>query len=617
MRSSEQRELEAVRLRAETLEQRYRALQAELEALREITASGDFADVARLRGELAAARARIATLELDHQVDLVSELRKQHDEDLDQVRRSSQIELDGARHELAETRDKLALHAALISTLKRELHEAKANAVTSTVTATAQLEARILELTEVNTAATERAEKIEQELAAASAQTIARLEQRLAAQDALAKIADQEFAGARAQIVELKARLEAGVIPLETATTRVSQLGAEVVALTEQLAAEQHRISQLEHRVSGARDVAEVDSANAEAAKAKRIAAEHAVSVRDAERRVEDAENRASGADIVAKAMAKDVVDLLRRVAEAETRVRVVTHELADAQQTTERAEAARADSAVLLDEARRRASDVEQRASQLDAELARRVAEVRNERDARLESIQRQLDAEQATALALVDRKNQLERDLVDLRARTSTANERAEAAEKRVIEREVEIETLRVRVQDFESGRVVSDTALEPALEAARKEIAALEAARRRTEASQQRDRKRSDDRVADADARTQAREQSLAELRAQLVTARERIFALEREVERADSVRSFAAETERAIAQLRRDLREARLNLTQTMLERDRLVVELRDSRGDSEATDLRALSRRARSETTEEAQRFGDGIDDDDG
>jgi hypothetical protein len=69
-------------------------------------------------------------------------------------------------------------------------------------------------------------------------------------------------------------------------------------------------------------------------------------------------------------------------------------------------------------------------------------------------------------------------------------------------------------------------------------------------------------------------------------------QKIAALEREVENADNVRSFAAETEREIAALRRDVRDARAKLTQMTLERDRLALEVRDNRSDSETTNERA-------------------------
>ena len=65
-----------------------------------------------------------------------------------------------------------------------------------------------------------------------------------------------------------------------------------------------------------------------------------------------------------------------------------------------------------------------------------------------------------------------------------------------------------------------------------------------------------------------------------------------ALQKEVDAAENVRSFAAETEREIAQLQRELRDARSKATQLTLERDRLAGELKDVRGgDTDTTNRR--------------------------
>jgi septal ring factor EnvC (AmiA/AmiB activator) len=57
---------------------------------------------------------------------------------------------------------------------------------------------------------------------------------------------------------------------------------------------------------------------------------------------------------------------------------------------------------------------------------------------------------------------------------------------------------------------------------------------------------------------------------------------IAALQKEVGAAENVRSFAAETEREIAQLQRDLKDARGKIATTTMERDRLASELKDVR-----------------------------------
>jgi chromosome segregation ATPase len=74
--------------------------------------------------------------------------------------------------------------------------------------------------------------------------------------------------------------------------------------------------------------------------------------------------------------------------------------------------------------------------------------------------------------------------------------------------------------------------------------------------------------------------------------LQEAMAQIAALQREVDAAENVRQFAANTEREIAQLERDLRETKAKLTQVTLERDNMESQLRDVRDDSETKTRRA-------------------------
>ncbi|MBC7976076.1 MAG: hypothetical protein H7138_13975 [Myxococcales bacterium] len=92
--------------------------------------------------------------------------------------------------------------------------------------------------------------------------------------------------------------------------------------------------------------------------------------------------------------------------------------------------------------------------------------------------------------------------------------------------------------------------------------------------------------------AEDRAQAAEANAAALARQIAERTDQITTLEREVANADNVRSFAVETERVIAALQRDLREARAKLAQITLERDRLESEVRDARVDTDTTSRRA-------------------------
>jgi predicted RNase H-like nuclease (RuvC/YqgF family) len=100
--------------------------------------------------------------------------------------------------------------------------------------------------------------------------------------------------------------------------------------------------------------------------------------------------------------------------------------------------------------------------------------------------------------------------------------------------------------------------------------------------------------DQRVQLAEQRAQGAEGNAQALARQVSEMQGRIVALEREVATADNVRSFAAETEREIAQLQRDLRDTRAKLTQVTLERDRLATDLAEDQ-DAVTTHLHAAGK----------------------
>jgi archaellum component FlaC len=74
--------------------------------------------------------------------------------------------------------------------------------------------------------------------------------------------------------------------------------------------------------------------------------------------------------------------------------------------------------------------------------------------------------------------------------------------------------------------------------------------------------------------------------------LAAAQQRFTELKREVDAAENVRQFAANTEREIAGLERELRDQKAKVTQISVERDRLESQIRDLRDDSETMSRRA-------------------------
>ena len=769
------------------------------------------------------------------------------------------LEIESLKRELAEART--APKAAAVES------DARVQELTESI---AVLTGRAEKAEKELAAAQIRAQGAERNLSHATSQSakaetrVAQLEEKLADAEALVKAADAEIASSKEKVAALEARVGAGDAPLQAVEARAAKIAAELKDVTTQFETSRARIAELEGAVATAEqakreaekradtiktevaaaqlkladaekrsttlqarldDLSKADLAIAAAAKTREEATSRASAaeqqVAEANRRAEDAEKRASAADTMAKAMAKDVAEALRRAADADTQKRAGAREHADLARRVEKAEAANATSDAAIKAAEDRAAEAEARveavrkevADQLEAtqkELAARLEATQQELGAKVEAAQRELAAERKTSLALVDRKTQLERELADARAALPEAMRRAEAAEQRVSEHEVQLETMQDRIDDLESSLAVAETATQASLAEATEKITALQAqlaeqkqasgkggeiiselrakiseleqriaateterdtardelrraneemselvraaehrasttdddrdrladalrraadaerkvdalnaqaetadlaigragalqrqldealsklawlerdssrpreapqrpevseaitndriataetkvreleaqladAERRVEAARseasrelaamqqqmaelqrraqlaeeaiarvgdaERRADAAEEMIEEAERRAGAAEMQVSELQArvtelakrpvvandaferQLFEAQRRIAELEREVANADNVRSFAAETEREIAQLQRDLRDTKAKLTQLTLERDRLAADLRDVRGDSETTNRRAPLDRA--------------------
>src|SRR5262249_56725130 len=98
-----------------------------------------------------------------------------------------------------------------------------------------------------------------------------------------------------------------------------------------------------------------------------------------------------------------------------------------------------------------------EVRVAELEQQVAARAEQLHKELGGKLDQAVRELAAERSTSLALVDRKTQLERELAQLPA----LQQRAEAAEHKLNEAELQLDSLQDRVDDLESGIAVAETA------------------------------------------------------------------------------------------------------------------------------------------------------------
>jgi chromosome segregation ATPase len=625
--------------------------------------------------------------------------------------------------------------------------------VSGAATSAAKAETRASEAEHELAEAVTRRAALETELAAARDKAAA-LETRLGAGDApvqaaearAAKIAgelaelQQQFETRKDRIAELEKQAVEAVETDQRAKQELASLGERLASLADKLAAEQTRANEAEARLRalGAAE-AEISAAKREREEAKVRAQTADSRVAEASTRVEDAEQRARAADTMAKSMAKDVAEALRRAVDADTRARTVARELDGAHRRAEAAEKRDAERQLATRELDKRATEAEAKLAAVQTELGGKLEQAQRELGekaeaadkelrGKLEQAQRELAAERQTAMALVDRKTQLERELSEVRTQLAGVQHRVELAEGKNAEYEAQLEVLEDKVQDLEAGVAVEQTAsqsavgeakervdkleaqlaeakaaaktavktaaglekridgledaarahaegrqaAEAALTEARARIAELEpglarldeveqhardsaarleplqakadaadlaigrasAVQRQLDEALQKlswmerdlasaartprpDEQRQDprieaaelharevearakeiearaketaERIVETERRARDVAGQLAEAQARLGEDQQQIAALKKEVDAAENVRSFAAATEREIAQFQRELRETKAKLAQITLERDNFESQLRDARDDSETRD----------------------------
>ena len=462
-------------------------------------------------------------------------------EQLDDLRRTSAADLEQLRAEVAKAREakmiaetqagiataeKLAEADMQISALQREVDALKRNAVAPPQPPGAELVAAL----------TARAEKAEKEVAAAQiraqgaernyahAQTqvakaetrVSEIEQRIAEAVAARGAAESELAALREKATALESRLGAGDAPLQAAEARAAKLAADLADAQHQLDARRERASELEQAVATANAAAaaaeaklaavrgeasaaadrqkaaearatdlderlrKLASAEQEIAAARKMREDARarsqtadVQIAEAVARADEFEKRASAADTMAKAMAKDVAEALRRAVEADKQTRAVARELDGARKAAEAAQGRDGERAAAIRDAEVRAEAAASKAAAVEAELRAKLDAAQHQ----IEQTQRELAAERSTAMSLVDRKTQLERELSEARTQLAGVQHRVELAEGRTAELEVQIEQLEEKIQDLEAGAAVEQTASSATLDEARGRLGRLE--------------------------------------------------------------------------------------------------------------------------------------------
>ncbi len=401
---------------------------------------------------------------------------------------ATQIRAQGAERNLAGANTMAAKAETRAADVDRKLADAEAARV--------QLEAELAAARERSAAgaapaeaAAAQATKLAADLAAHTAQFEARRD-RLAQPSLEQPTVVASIAAAEAPRAAARCRPRRATAAKTSSTPRgPSRTQAAIAALTTKLTAAEARTAELDARLRQA------GGAEAEIAAARKAREDAREQVTGADKRIADAfvradenEQRASAADTMAKAMAKDVAEALRRAVEADARARGVARELDGAHRRAEAAEKRDGERVAATREAETRVAAAEAKVLEIQAQLGGKLADAERELatrtesvekvlNAKLEQVQRELAAERSTALALVDRKTQLERELTELRSAPAGAEARIQAAEARVSEYDVHVETLEDRIQDLESGMAVEQTASQSTLDDASAKVTKLE--------------------------------------------------------------------------------------------------------------------------------------------
>jgi len=488
--------------------------------------------------------------------------------DVDSKARAVARELDGAHRRAEEAEKRDAASGANLGAM-----EARAIAAET-------------KLAEVQQELADKVAAVEQQLGAKADKTQKDLEAKLVQ-------AQRELAAERQTamtLVDRKTQLERELSDLRTSVAGIQQRAATADS---KLAEYEVQVETLEERIQDLESGIAVEQTASQS------------TASESKERVTKLEEQLAEAKAAAKTALKTAAGLEKRIDAGETELKA--HKDARAAVEAELAEARKllADAAAAGDVAARAAA-AEARAAAAESQLEPLAAKA----DAadlaigRASAVQRQLD-EALQKLSWLERDSQgraqsnaevsTQIEAAEARAREAEARARDEAGRAEALD--AMMRDAEARARELEVHARASDTrAAEVDARARDIEARAKDAAERIVDA--ERRAREAGNQLAEMSTRLQAAEAKVAEgggnagLERALAQAQARIAELKREVDAAENVRQFAANTEREIAQLEREIRDGKAKVTQITLERDRLASQLRDLRDDSETTNRRA-------------------------
>ena len=492
--------------------------------------------------------------------------------DVDSKSRAVARELDGAHRRAEEAEKRDAASGANIRAMEERAIAAETR------------------LAEVQKELADKVAAVEQTLGAKADKTQKDLEAKLVQ-------AQRELAAERQTamtLVDRKTQLERELSELRTSVAGIQQ---RATTADSKLAEYEVQVETLEERIQDLESGIAVEQTASQS------------TASESKERVTKLEEQLAEAKAAAKTALKTAAGLEKRIDAGETELKAhkdaraaVEAELAEARKLLAEA-AAQGDVAAHAAAAEARAALAE---SQLEPLAAK--ADAADLAIGRASALQRQLD-EALQKLSWLERDSQgrAQSNADVTNAQVEAAEARAREAEARAHDEAGRAEALDAMMRDAEArarelevhARASETRAAEVDARARDIEARAKDAAERIVDA--ERRAREAGNQLAEMSTRLQAAEAKVAEagggggnagLERALAQAQARIAELKREVDAAENVRQFAANTEREIAQLEREIRDGKAKVTQITLERDRLASELRDLREDSETTHRRA-------------------------
>ena len=419
-------------------------------------------------------------------------------------------------------------------------------------------------------------------MAKAMAKDVAEALRRAAEADKVAKSMHREIADSQRRATEAEAKLAQESTAISDAERRATEAEARATALQGELTAQ---IEATQKQLTDKLAATQKELADKLAATQRELAAERSGFMALVDRKTH-LEREVADARAQLPALKLRAEEAEQKLVEAEVQIDTLQERLTDAESGIAVSETAAQAS---LEEAREELRVI--RASL--AETTQRVAQSQAATDelvARVAELERQLRATQVA-------RDTAEAALRDAREQIDALAAKAEAAELAIgragaLQRQLDEALSKLTGLEREASTTKGREA-KAAEQAEAMIVARVASAETRAKEAELRART-AEERAADAERRAasgQGSDTRVADLERKLVL-------LQKEVDAAENVRSFAAETEREIAQFQRDLRDALSKLAQVTLERDRLERALAEARGghDLEVTaqaDLQAM------------------------